>query len=189
MYYDIDSIKMKTGCHPMMKLINCSNSNVNMGKIFFYTSWQLFQPGPGEHSCCWLSSLISTTRIMLTHTSTYTENIIIAAFTIDTLILCMKIMSRSELTPDTGHGAEITMHYNVSTDNIFSHTRKWHTHFNSSLSKLLELKQIFAHNRHACPDSVLINSSFCSVNISFRRSLHYLVFFNINIDVCPFKIL
>ena len=46
---------------------------------------------------------------MLTHTSTYTENIIIAAFTIDTLILCMKIMSRSELTPDTGHGAEITM--------------------------------------------------------------------------------
>ena len=65
---------------------------------------------------------------------------------------------------------------NVSTDNIFSHTRKWHTHFNSSLSKLLELKQIFAHNRHACPDSVLINSSFCSVNISFRRSLHYLVF-------------
>ena len=109
MYYDIDSIKMKTSCHPMMKLINCSNSNVNMGKIFFYTSWQLFQPGPGEHSCCWLSSLISTTRIMLTHTSTYTENIIIAAFTIDTLILCMKIMSRSELTPDTGHGAEITM--------------------------------------------------------------------------------
>ena len=188
MYYDIDSIKMKTGCQPMMKLINCSNSNVNMGKIFFLHILTVVS------AWAWRAFMLLTIFSYLYHENNAHTYIYIYRKYYNCCVhnwyFDIVYEDNEQIWADTWHWSwSRDNNDNVSTDNIFSHTRKWHTHFNSSLSKLLELKQIFAHNRHACPDSVLINSSFCSVNISFRRSLHYLVFFNINIDVRPFKIL